>query len=98
MAHSTQDRIRAVDPDALWKIFLLRGLGHSESEISDRLKQSGIDVSQEAVSYHLRRLRRLVAGAESEYRVLAGLMISSTTAVPYLMMAIVDKAQRAGKR
>jgi hypothetical protein len=95
---AVQGRIRAVDPDALWRIALLRGLGHSEQEISRRLSQTGAEISQEVVSYHLRRLRRLTPKPEDEYRILAGVMIASSTAIPYLMSAIVERAKRRGRR
>jgi len=93
-----QNRVRAIDADALWRIVLLRGLGFSEGQISERLNNASVEVTQEAISYHLRRLRRLCATDGNEYRVLARLMLASTTAVPYLMTAIVERAQQRGRR
>jgi arginine repressor len=97
-AGEVQTRVRKLDADALWRIVLFRGLGQSEAEISSRLAATGTEVSQEAISYQLRRLRRVSAKPEDEYRVLAALMLASTTAIPYLMTAIVERAQRRGRR
>ncbi|MDE1820833.1 MAG: ArsR family transcriptional regulator [Euryarchaeota archaeon] len=88
-------RIRAVDPNTLWKIVMLRGLGFTEDEISSRLISSSIQVSQPAVSYHLRRLKRLSAGGNEEV-VFARVMAYSSTAIPSVMAQIVQRAKTRG--
>lgn len=93
-----QSRTRVVDPNDLWRIVLLRGLGHSEAEISVELGRSGKVISQAAISYQLRRLRRLCSDEPSQYRVLARLLVSSSTAMPYLMLSIFELARHGGKR
>lgn len=93
-----QLRTRVVDANDLWRIVVLRGLGHSELEIATELGKSGKTLSQSAVSYQLSRLRRLSPDEQSQYRVLAALLMSSSTAMPYLMLAIVDSARQRRRR
>lgn len=56
MRRETSDkRVRKINRDDLWRLVIFRALGFSQKDIADRL-----DVKQEAISYHLRQIRRVV--------------------------------------
>jgi len=83
--------LRKVTPDLVWQIFLLRGLGLSESEIASRLSSKGLLFRQETISYHLRRLRaRATFG--NEYRVLSSLISGSDSARRDLLQVALSGA------
>ncbi len=80
-------RIRKIDPANLWRLVLLRGLGLSQKDIAIQL-----GVQQEAVSYQLKRLRRMILEEEmSEYDLFLDLVLESERGTQIVSQGIVQK-------
>jgi orotate phosphoribosyltransferase-like protein len=80
-------RNRKIKSDELWRLFVLRGLGFSQDEIADRL-----DVNQETISYHLRRLKRkTVKEGRDEYELYIDIITESNRGLQTTLMGLTER-------
>lgn len=87
-------RTRKIKSDELWRLVVLRGLGFSQKDIAQRL-----NVGQETISYHLKRLKRkIVKEGKDEYDLYIDIVLGSNRGTQTLLMGITGRLRDTYER